>query len=366
VIVHVLEGGALYGLERLVLYLLPAMRRRGLNVGALFLAPRGTGAADAGSALLAAGVPTAFANGRPFSSRARSQLDAWRITALHAHGYKATVFGSLLAQLMGVPFLVTYHAMAREAIRNTPGGLQRWRLAFYLWLELQALHRSRGIAAVSDQIREELLSRHIPASRVSVLANGIAAPEAIAPVGRRYRPQLLIVGRLVGGKNVHTAIEALARVRMRHPDAGLVVAGTGPLEAELAEVAVRNGVRDRVTFQGYVADISALMTASDCLVMPSSTEGLPMTILEAMAVRLPIVAAHVGAIPVVVRDGIDALLVPPADTIALTAAVERLTQDEELARALAAEAHARFRSQFSADAAAERYHKWYADMGLPL
>ncbi|MGB2875030.1 MAG: glycosyltransferase [Gaiellaceae bacterium] len=141
---------------------------------------------------------------------------------------------------------------------------------------------------------------------------------------------VLAVGRLVEQKHHALAIRALADV----PDATLVIAGQGPLRAELERVAVKAGVADRVVFAGLRPDARALMGAADAVVLPSRWEGLPLTALEALASGTPLVATDVRGVRELVVDGRDALLVPE-EPGPLAAALRRVLDDRELAARLA-------------------------------
>jgi glycosyltransferase involved in cell wall biosynthesis len=358
VILHVVAGGGLYGMERVLLNLLPALRSRGVPVGALCLGRRGDPLAAVGDALEKAAVPVRYARTSPLAGDASRVVADWRPDAVHTHGYKAAVIGGVLAKRLRRPHLATCHAEAGSAIRHTPG-LGGAKLQLYVAMESAALRRARVVAAVSAGIRDELLRRGVSPSRVEVLSNGVRPSPPLSAIPRRFTPQLVIIGRLVEGKNVHTAIEAVAALRRRFPALGLVAAGTGQLRDALASRAAALGIADAIELAGFVADVGALLAASDCMVMPSASEGMPMAILEAMAARVPIVASRVGAIPEMVRHQEEALLVPPGDAAALAAAVATLLEDPQRARSVAEAAHARYSTEFTDEAMAARYQDWY-------
>jgi glycosyltransferase involved in cell wall biosynthesis len=140
---------------------------------------------------------------------------------------------------------------------------------------------------------------------------------------------VLAVGRLVELKNHALAIAALSQV----PDATLAIAGDGPLRPELERLAAESGVSERVRFLGMRTDARALMGAADVVVMPSRSEGLPLSALEALASGTPLVATDVRGLRELVVDGQDALLVPE-DADALADALRRVLDDPSLARRL--------------------------------
>jgi colanic acid/amylovoran biosynthesis glycosyltransferase len=144
--------------------------------------------------------------------------------------------------------------------------------------------------------------------------------------------QLLFVGRLAGVKGLPILLEALAKLKERHPDIHLNVAGDGPDRARLEEQARRLGVADNVTFLGYQSQqqIRELLARTDVFVMTSFAEGVPVVLMEAMAAEVAVVATRIAGIPELVEDGVSGLLVPPADAAAVVGGVEELLNDSAL------------------------------------
>ena len=165
-------------------------------------------------------------------------------------------------------------------------------------------------------------------------------PEAFAP-----RPQhaarevfeILCVGRLTPAKGQHVLIDAVARLTQEGRRVRLRLVGNGPSEASLREQSSRGAIADRVVFEGVINQdrIRDYYAAADAFCLPSLAEGLPVALLEAMAMELPCVSTHIAGIPELVRDGVDGLLVPPAETDALAEALARLMDDAELRQRLA-------------------------------
>src|SRR6185503_18015262 len=133
-------------------------------------------------------------------------------------------------------------------------------------------------------------------------------------------------------------LEAFARLRGEAPHARLVIVGAGPLDADLRSQAERLGVASAVRLAGAMpyARVPALLAAADVYTQPSFDEGIPRATLEAMAMRVPVVASRVGGIPDVVVDGQTGVLVDAGDVGALAAALGRLVRDPERRRGMAA------------------------------
>jgi glycosyltransferase involved in cell wall biosynthesis len=165
-----------------------------------------------------------------------------------------------------------------------------------------------------------------------------AIRQARADIGAAGRPVVLAAGRLTSQKGFGMLLAAAARWRYRTPLPQLVIAGDGPLRADLARNADAAGLA--VRFLGQRADIPALLAVADVLAVPSRWEGQPLIVQEALRAGKPMVACRVGGIADL--TGADAaLLVPPGEAAQLSAAVLRVLDEQDLARRLGAAALAR-------------------------
>ena len=199
----------------------------------------------------------------------------------------------------------------------------------------------------------------VPADRATTIHNGIDC-EAFQPRPERRaaaRAALGIpfdawvvggIGRLTHQKNFALFLETAATVLARHPSAYFVIAGTGEDDAALRAQADRLGISERVKFLGFVGDMAALYPALDTLLLTSRYEGHPITILEAMAAGVPIVASRLDGIAEMLTDGVDAALVMPGDHAGFADAVGRFLENSALAEECAEAALAKVRAQFSA------------------
>ncbi|MGQ0714517.1 MAG: glycosyltransferase family 4 protein [Gemmatimonadaceae bacterium] len=341
----------------MLLSLLPALQSSGRDVELACLGPRDSPAAAVGEAVRARGVRVSYLGFRgkmSFTGLARLArlIDDRRPSLLHLHGYKAAIFGGLAARYKRTPAIVTCHA---EALRTT--GFET-----HVRIETQCIRRLARAVAVSQPIADELRTRRVPADRIRVIANGIDDPGAGKASGARAGNRLVLVGRLVDGKNIGMLIDVVAQIRADHPAVELVIAGDGPMRLDLEDRARRAGVASAVRFTGFVADISSIYGDGGVFVLPSRTEGMPISLLEAMAFGLPIVSTAVGSIPSVVRDGIEALLVEPDDVRSLREALLRVLSDTGLRHALATRARARFEQGYTARTMANAYSAVYDEV----
>ncbi|MDX6718726.1 MAG: hypothetical protein QOJ63_980 [Solirubrobacteraceae bacterium] len=203
----------------------------------------------------------------------------------------------------------------------------------------RALARADWVTGCSQYTIDELLRTAPPeiAERASVVLYGLDPPtQGDPPQPPPGPPMLLCSGRLVFEKAMDVAIDALAALADTHPDVRLVLAGDGPARAELAAQARALGVGERVEFAGWVSpeDMHELVTQSTILLAPSRLEGFGLTVLEAALMARPAVVADTGGLPEAVEDGVTGLVVPSGDVAALAAAVRRLLEVPDVARAM--------------------------------
>jgi glycosyltransferase involved in cell wall biosynthesis len=189
-----------------------------------------------------------------------------------------------------------------------------------------------------------------------------------ASLGVRDGARVIItIARLEHQKGITFLIAAALQVLQRHPEAEFWLVGDGSLRSQLQAQVEQSGVAAAVRFLGLRDNLPELLAAADMFVLPSLYEGLPLSVLEAMAMAKAVVATRVGGTPDVVDDGVTGLLIPPSDPQALAEAIERLLESPDLAARLAAAGAHRVRSSFSVtavvDQIAARYTALLAQKG---
>ena len=208
--------------------------------------------------------------------------------------------------------------------------------------------RCSRVIALSDQWHHTL-SVLFPDARVMTIPNPVMVPAesaVLADVPRR----IVFLGRINADKGLEDLLRAMPAVLASVPDGELVIAGAGEVERFRA-LAAQLGVGRAVLFPGWVdGDGKAgLLTSAAVFVLPSHLEAMPMSVLEAMAWGLPVVATRVGGIPQAVRDGTDGILLQPQDTPALANALIRILADVQFRRMLGVSARQRVQANFSAE-----------------
>jgi glycosyltransferase involved in cell wall biosynthesis len=173
---------------------------------------------------------------------------------------------------------------------------------------------------------------------------------------------IVAIGNLYPVKGHIHLLEALALLADQFPGLHVAIAGRGELERALLARADELRLRDRFHLLGLRSDIANLLAGADVFVLPSLSEGLPLALLEAMMAGRPIVATDVGEVSVALADGAAGVLVPPADTSALAAALARLLSDPSEARRLAEAAGRRAAAEYVLCQMVERYASLYTQL----
>ena len=261
---------------------------------------------------------------------------AEKVDVIHTHNSAAHLYGAIGGKLAGVKVLHTEHGknLGQEARAFR---LNRW-----------AGHFTDLTVAVSEKIgREAREQEGVTADHLAVVANGICVDRFHLPrltAGRRVGT----VGRLVPEKNYPLLLHALATI----PNIELVFVGDGPLRGELERQA-----GPQAQFLGQRADIAKLLAGFDVFVLSSSTEGMSIALLEAMAAACPIVVTAVGGNTELIQHEVTGLIVPPDDATALRAAIERLLTDRVLSSRLGVAAREVARQRYSVAAMTQRYEE---------
>ena len=170
------------------------------------------------------------------------------------------------------------------------------------------------------------------------------------------------VGHFADHKGHRYLVEAVPAILRRFPDIKVVLVGEGELRSEVEAQVNRLGIVKSVIFTGFRTDISSILASFDLFVLPSHLEGLCTSVMDAMAVGLPVVATRTGGVPEVVEDGETGLLVPPRDPDALADGVLRMLNDPGLRYRMGQAGRRRVLDHFSADAMVEGTENIYYEI----
>lgn len=274
---------------------------------------------------------------------------------LHTHNPSPHLFGALAARAAAVPVLV--HTKHGRNYPDSPRAVAWNRLAS--WLSDRVVPVSADAAAVARQVE------HVPRRKIAVIRNAIDLADFPPPSGPRpgSARHAVHVARLIDvTKDQTTLLRAARLVADQDPAFRLTIVGDGPDRAPLTALAGQLGLADCVRFLGYRSDVSALLGAAGFFVLSSRSEGISLTLLEAMAAGLPVVATEVGGNREVVVPGQTGLLVPERSPGALAGAMLALVRDPEQARRLGAAGRRRVEDQFSLPRMVAQYECLYLSL----
>lgn len=206
--------------------------------------------------------------------------------------------------------------------------------------------RFKTIVCVSENVRKALLE-WLPSlkKKAVVINNAVALPKSEVNVRQKF--DLIFVGRLVKAKGIDILLDAIARLKAEGFFVRTAIVGDGPLRASLREKAIALGIENLVEFLGLRKDVPDLMQQSKIFVLPSRWEGLPLALLEAMGLGIPIIAAAVGGVTNLIQNGRDGLLVPKENFISLKDAIVSLLTNHEMRQRLAFNGKRKFEMEYS-------------------
>ena len=285
-----------------------------------------------------------------------------QIDILHTHNYKSDIVGFWAALLGKAKWVATNHVWH---------GLDR-KLRFYEALDAFVLRFAARVVAVSDEIKDDLVAKNIPASKIQVIDNGI-------DIGRFNRSRsveklredldirkedavVIIVGRLSPEKGHETFLKAAKDVLNKKKNVKFLIVGDGPLGAQLRVMADQLNLNGHVVFTGVRKDMDNIYAASDLMVNASSIEGLPMTILEAMAAKVALIVTPVGAVPQVIRHGVNGVIVPTEDAQRLAKEICSLIDEPSRRESITEHAYRDVCDRFSCATMVRQYKQIYGSL----
>ncbi len=270
----------------------------------------------------------------------------FKADVVHTHNTKPLLYAGPAGYLAGARVIHTRHGQRFNA-------RGRETAAFRL-----ATRLADRVVCVSRDSARLSASEGIAPSRICTVWNGIDLTR-FQPVGPNREGPVIAVGRLVPVKDFSTLVHAAAFVVKEHPSFRLEIAGGGECYNELRELIEQLNLQDHVKLLGEVRDIPSLLSKGRLFVLPSLSEGISLTLLEAMAARLPIVATRVGGTPEVVDDGVTGLLVSPRSPKNLAEAILRLLDDPEISDRMGKLGRARVEANFDVRIMVGAYERLY-------
>jgi glycosyltransferase involved in cell wall biosynthesis len=340
-VLHVEAGRHLYGGAQQVLYLLEGLQRLGIEN--VLVCPTGSELAE---------------RARPFGEvvtlpmrgdvdlgligRLRRLMRGHRPDIVHLHGRRgADVLGGIASRLAGVPCVLSRRVDNPES---------------RLWVGLK-YRLYAHVIAISEGIRDILLGEGLSATRVTCVRSAVDPKDWRQGCDRdAFRrafelpqdgPVAGMIAQFIPRKGHRHLLAALPMVLERHPGLHVLLFGQGPLVDEVQAAIEKQGLGGHVHLAGFRPDLARWLGCLDMIVHPAEREGLGVSLLQAAAAGLPIIAARAGGMPEVIEDGHNGLLVAPGDVMALTAAMERLLDDGALRTEMGRRGRAHVDAHFS-------------------
>lgn len=353
-VVHLIDTQAFAGTERHMLHLVTALRE--LNVDAGIACPAG---GALGKIVREAGIFALDLNGSGTKVigalfRLVRALRAGHFDLLHAHNGRTALLAAVACTVARRGSLVTTQHFLEPARMKRRGLKARAANRLHRWVD----ERTKRIIAISEAVREALLSRGYPVGKVTVVLNGISDPRnENLPLRHVMRARLdvpestpLIVtsSRLEKEKAVDVLIRAMGQVVSRLPDARCLIAGEGTERPELERLIDEAGLTRSVSLLGFRSDVLAMVAAADVFALPSPAEPFGLALLESMALGIPTVATSVGGPPEILDSGKAGWLVAPNDPTQMAEAIHRILQEPGLASEFSHRGRQRFLEHFTA------------------
>jgi glycosyltransferase involved in cell wall biosynthesis len=321
-----------------------------------------------GERLRAEGVEVVCLGRRPgrdwrVAWRLANELRARAVEVVHAHQYTPFFYAALarLTMWRAPRVVLTEHG------RHYPDVVSRLRRTANAWVLDRLADAVNAVCAFSAESLHRVDG--FSSKRIEVIENGIDLPRYEPAADRAEfrrrlglrpdRRHVVCVARFHPVKDHAMLLRAFAAVAAARADVNLLLVGDGPLRGDLERQAAALGVADRVRFLGVRSDVPDLLRAADVFALTSVSEAASLTLLEAMASRLPVVVTAVGGNPEIVRDGREGLLVPRGDAAAAAAALLRLLDDPAAAAAMGEAGRTRVEERYQLDRTIEAYFHLY-------
>lgn len=366
---HIIDSGGLYGAEKVVLNLIEEQRKQGFHPKLISIGDIGVSekAIEIESARRKIDVKTLrFKNGFNINGASciLSCVEDINAHIIHSHGYKSNILLGLFPRhLRNIPMISTLHGWTSTRFFS--------KMKLYEYLDTLSLKKVNRVVVVSKTMQDHPYLK-LFGIRAIVIPNGIPVlafdescvtalqPEIVAACKDKLK--ILAIGRLSPEKGFALLIQTIARLNSSGIDVCLVIIGEGNERSSLVELAERERIADQVHLIGYVPDAYRLIPFFDVFALSSYTEGLPITILEAMQGGVPIAATRVGEVPEVLDNGKCGFLVPPGNMPELAEAIETIFRNKQEAKARAEAARRRVLTEYSVERMTGRYLKEYSQL----
>jgi len=357
-ILHVETGMHLYGGALQVLYLLQGLSKSE-EVQNLLVSPPGSAIGRAAAGYVSGSFPVPMKGDLDllFIPRLMSLIKQEKPHIIHLHSRRgADVLGGLSGRFTSTRCLLTRRVDNPES---------------RLWVALK-YSLFDHIITISKGIRNVLVSQGVPMEKITCIPSAVDVERYSAPCDEAwFRREFAlderewtcgVAAQFIDRKGHRYLLQAIPRILREQPHTRFLLFGKGPLEDKLRTMCRDLGIGEKVVFAGYRDDLDRIIGCLDLLIHPALMEGLGVSLLQAAAAGVPIVAAGVGGIPEIVRDGVNGYLIPPSDESAIADAVLRIIADRDLASRLGQSGRKIAARDFSMESMVQGNLKVYREM----
>ena len=285
-----------------------------------------------------------------------------RVDILHTFLYTANFWGRIAGQLAGVPIII-----AGER------GIDAWKKKFHFFIDRILSSRTDLIITNAECIKDFYIhNAHINPDKFKVIRNGKKLDRFIVDVNKeRKKSELKIpsdcsvvctIGRLHPLKGCQFLLQAAKIVLEYDKNVIFLIVGDGMMRNQLESLAEQLQIGDYVRFTGFRRDIGEILSITDVFAFPTLSEGLPNVLLEAMAMRKPIVATNIDGNREIIEDNVTGILVPPKNPEKLADGVLRLLRDRKLATILGKSGYCKLEKEFAFDVMVQKIQNTYEEL----
>ncbi|NIO19173.1 MAG: glycosyltransferase [Candidatus Aenigmarchaeota archaeon] len=277
-----------------------------------------------------------FHKWKPLDRSLRSIINLYRIVKnerpdmVHSHGITENIVMGIIGPLLNIPVVATYHTNPFDKYKYETSIKRKvkrylYELSYIKFLTKRISRNFAYITVISQELKKNFLQRGYKEDKIKVVYFGVDVKDNDIKfkLKRRGEINILFVGRVSEEKGCDYLLRACKRIADQGKTFKLSLIGDGDID-RFSDMAVKMGIGGRVLFAGFRRAFSNLLGESDIFVLPSMGEGLPISILEAMAQGLPVIASNVGGVPEIIDEGVNGYLVPPGDEISLADAMVRM------------------------------------------
>ena len=365
-VLHLIDSGGLYGAERVVLTLLEELKGSEFPGILGCIREKDNEVPEIGREAENRGIAVKYltmkrgVNPSGVFSILRF-IRGHHIKIVHSHGYKPNTFLGVIPK-KNFKTVSTVHGWAKQT-----AGL---KVRAYEFLDSLALRRMDRVVAVSKGVEADLVKRGLRKDKIELIYNGInfnhnASNFDSLKMREKYgipdnAHVIGTLGRLSAVKGHAFLIKAMPLILEEIRDCILVIAGDGPLKADLERLIRELNLTHSVKLTGYVKNVGQFLSMIDLFVLPSLSEGLPISLLEAMAFGKPVVASAVGGIPEVITNDKEGVLVPSGDPNSIAKVVSNLIVNKELMNVLSQGGRKLAEDRFSSSEMTRKYTALYS------